>query len=109
MTDTASAVTSPLSGPVGQRVLAHRAEVMEVLSRFGVSNPRVFGSVARGDESSTSDLDLLVDFSAGTGLFEIFRLQDELTQVLGVEVDVVGASDLKSAARARVDPELVVL
>lgn len=82
---------------------------MEVLSRFGVSNPRVFGSVARGDESSTSDLDLRVDFSAGTGLFEIFRLQDELTEVLGVEVDVVGASDLKSAARARVEPELVVL
>lgn len=40
----------------------HRDEILEIATRRGVSNIRVFGSVARGDAGSASDVDLLVDF-----------------------------------------------
>jgi predicted nucleotidyltransferase len=50
---------------------AHRDEIEEIGRRYGVSNIRVFGSVARGDADDNSDLDLLIDASAETGLFDL--------------------------------------
>jgi uncharacterized protein len=105
MSETAAA----LAGPLGRRLLARRADVIEALDRLGATNPRVFGSVARGEEQNTSDLDLLVDLAAGTSLFEIFRAQDELHDILDVEVDVVAAASLKTAARARIESDAVPL
>ncbi|MEO7373736.1 MAG: nucleotidyltransferase domain-containing protein [Terrimesophilobacter sp.] len=46
------------------------------VSVHGVSNVRVFGSVARGADTSDSDIDVLVDVSAGTGLFSLSRLEE---------------------------------
>jgi len=110
MSDVATAdLARLLTGPVGRRVVAHRTEVLDVLVRHGATNPRLFGSVARGEDRSDSDVDLLVDFSPGIGLFDIFRLQDELQSILAVEVDLVAPTDLKPAARARIESELVTL
>lgn len=55
-----------------------------------MSNVRVFGSVARGADHEDSDIDLLVTFPPETGLFKLYRLEEELTRILTVPVDLVG-------------------
>ena len=101
--------TKPASGELGHRVLRHRVEVQEVLSRFGLSNARVFGSVARGKESSESDVDLLVDVPPGVGLVTLGRCQAELEVLLGAAVDLVPAGDLKPGVATEVLAEAVAL
>ena len=71
-----------------QAVAARLDEVRAVIARYPVSNPRVFGSVARGEDDEKSDLDLLVDPTERTSLFDLAGLQLELSDLLGVPVDV---------------------
>ncbi|MHB1784457.1 MAG: helix-turn-helix domain-containing protein [Acidimicrobiales bacterium] len=101
--------TEPASGALGQRVQAHRVELQEVLSRHGLSNARVFGSVARGEEDAGSDVDLLVDVPEGVGLVTLGRCQAELEELLGATVDLVPAGDLKPGVAAEVLAEAVPL
>ena len=56
---------------------------------------RVFGSVARGEDGPSSDIDLLVDLAADADLFDIAGLNVELQRLLGHPVDVVPARMLK--------------
>jgi predicted nucleotidyltransferase len=109
MAGTATPVTGPLSGPTGRRVVAHRAQLQDVLRRNGVTNARLFGSVARGDDRDDSDVDILVDFAPGTTLFDVLRVQDELEAILGVGVDLVASSGLKERARGRIERDLITL
>lgn len=109
MTSTDPSGVVPLGGPAGRLVAAHRAEMREVLERHKVKNARLFGSVARGDDHDGSDVDILVDFAPGTGLFTIFRIQDELETILGVPVDLVPDSGLKDRVRVRVQRDLIAL
>ncbi|MBT9497166.1 nucleotidyltransferase [Zoogloea oleivorans] len=76
--------------------------VLEAALRFHVSNPRVFGSVLRGTDEDNSDLDLLVDPSSETTLFDLGGLQVELEALLGVPVDVLTPADLPARFRAQV-------
>jgi predicted nucleotidyltransferase len=82
-------------GPRRQLVEAKRAEIREVVQRHGGRTVAVFGSVARGDESPTSDVDLLVEFEPGSSLFDPLHISEELEALLGVPVDVVSAGGLK--------------
>jgi predicted nucleotidyltransferase len=72
-------------------------------------NVRVFGSVARGDDVPSSDLDLLVDFDEGVGLLDLIGLERELSTLLGVRVDVTPADSLKPRIRDQVLREAVTL
>jgi len=101
------AATGLASGTLGQRVPAHRVEIQEVLARYGLSNARLFGSVARGDERSESDVDLLVDVPPGVGLVTLGRCQAELEVLLGARVDLVPAGDLKPGVAGEVLAEAV--
>lgn len=56
---------------------------------------RLFGSLARGEERPTSDIDLLVDFSEGSSLFDLIRMARELEALLGRSVDVISVGGLK--------------
>jgi predicted nucleotidyltransferase/DNA-binding XRE family transcriptional regulator len=87
--------TSRLSGLIGARLWARRKKVNQLAASYGLSNLRVFGSVARGEETEESDVDLLVDVTQGVGLIGLARAQRELEQLLGARVDLVPASDLK--------------
>ena len=63
--------------------------MLELARAFGVSNVRLFGSVARGDARPDSDIDLLVDLDTDTaGLLPVLRLNEALGQLLGFTVDV---------------------
>ncbi|WP_394757036.1 nucleotidyltransferase family protein [Rhodoferax sp.] len=79
-----------------------RQAVRAAASRFRTTNPRVFGSVVRGDDADGSDLDLLVDPLPGTTLFDLGGLQIELETLLGVPVDLLTPGDLPIKFRAQV-------
>lgn len=98
-----------LTGPLGRRVLAHRSELRKISAAHGASNVRVFGSVARGEENTESDIDLLVDVAPGVGLLGLARLQRDLEGVLKARVDLVPAEGLKPTVRADVDTDLISL
>ena len=85
----------------------HRDAVRALVLAHRVTNPRVFGSAARGDDAIGSDLDLLVDPMVGTTLFDIGAIRHELTQLLGVRVDVVTPRALPERFRDRVIAEAV--
>lgn len=62
-------------------------QMRPILTRYGVLRAGVFGSYARGDETANSDLDLLVEFPAGTSLLDLVSLQMDLREELGLRVD----------------------
>lgn len=79
-----------------------RHAVRETVSRFRTTNPRVFGSALHGTDQDGSDLDLLVDALPGATLLDLGDLQDELTLLLGITVDVLTPGDLPPKFRAQV-------
>jgi hypothetical protein len=83
-------------------VAARRDALDEILFRYGATNPRLFGSVARGDASATSDIDLLVDLLPGRGneLLRVSGIGEELSTLLGRRVDVVTPSLLRDEVSA---------
>jgi uncharacterized protein len=76
-------------------VEAKRDEICAVVRRHRGRSVAVFGSVARSEDSATSDIDFLVEFEAGSSLFDLLHLSEELEALLGVPVDVVSAGGLK--------------
>lgn len=101
--------TTTLGGRIGRRVRSHRAEVLAILDKYGVTNPEIFGSTARGDDHDGSDLDLLVDLAPGTDLFDLVHIKADLESVLGVPVDLVPRDGLKARVRAAAAKDLVAL
>lgn len=79
-----------------------RGALDAILRRYAATNPRLFGSVARGDATLDSDVDLLVDLSPGGGneLLRVSGIAEELASLLGVRVDVVTASLLRGEVSA---------
>jgi len=100
---------SRLSGPVGRQVRRKRRDLVAAAAAHGVTNLRVFGSVARGEDRPDSDVDLLVDLPPDIGLFGLGQVRAELEAILGTKIDLVSASDLKPAVRARAERDLVGL
>lgn len=100
--------TAPGARPSGV-LAARREEVLELARARGASNVRVFGSVARGDDGTTSDIDLLVDFPPGTSLLTVIGLEQALRDLLGIPVDVGPADALREDIREQVLREARVL
>jgi len=86
-----------------------REEVLRLIARYGGSNVRVFGSVARGDFGPESDIDLLILPGPGMGLFEKAALERELAELLGCRVNLVSERGLRPRVRERVMQEAVTL
>jgi uncharacterized protein len=86
-----------------------RENINRIAAAHGARNVRVFGSVRRGESSDLSDLDLLVDMSAGRSLLDLVALGDDLEETLGVTVDVVTEKSLSPYLRDRILAEAVAL
>lgn len=82
-----------------EALAAHREEIREVVLANRARNPRVFGSAARGEDTEDSDLDLLVDGTAETSLFDLARIEIRLGELLGVKVDVRTPFDISPRFR----------
>lgn len=80
----------------------HRAAIRRVIESHRASNARVFGSVLRGEDTEQSDLDLLIDPTSETTLFDIGAIRFELRKLLGVSVDVLTPKALPESMRAAV-------
>ncbi len=86
-----------------------REEILQIAAKHGARTVRIFGSVARGEEDETSDLDLLVEMEEGRSLLDLGGLLMELQDLLGCRVDVVTEKGLRERIRDRVLKEAVAL
>jgi predicted nucleotidyltransferase len=92
-----------------EALAAHRAALRQLVGRYNVARPRVFGSVLTGTDTEDSDLDLLVDSTASTTLFTLAGLEHEAEQLLGVRVSVLTPKFLSVKFRDRVLEQAVPL
>ena len=80
----------------------HREAIRQIVERHHARNPRIFGSVLHGHDTDESDLDILVDTTEETSLFDIGAIQTELTELLGVKVDVLTPGALPDRWKTKV-------
>ena len=86
-----------------------REAILSIANTYGASNVRVFGSVARGEADTESDIDLLVDMEPGRSLFDMGGLLMDLQEMLGYNVDIVTPQGLRDRIRDRVLKEAVTI
>lgn len=86
-----------------------RAHFDEMARDFGVSEIGVFGSYARGEEGPDSDVDILVSFARPIGFFRFLELEEQLSEWLGLRVDLVTKAALKPHIGERILDEVVML
>ncbi|PKL65809.1 MAG: hypothetical protein CVV32_01005 [Methanomicrobiales archaeon HGW-Methanomicrobiales-3] len=84
-----------------------RSHLPELQARYGVTYLGIFGSFVRGEQTKTSDVDLLVEFDRPGTLLDFIHLQNDLVDLLGVRVDLVEKSGLKPAIKPHVLAEVV--
>jgi len=89
-------------GRLLDELIARREEVLACLARHRAANPRVFGSVARGEEAEGSDVDLLVQMPGDVSSFEVVCLNEALADLLARRIDLVLEDELHPALRSRV-------
>lgn len=80
----------------------HREEVRATIARFPVANPRLFGSVARGEDDEHSDIDIVVDALDGATYYDLVDLEEALGQLLGTKVDIATPGELRKSISNRV-------
>jgi predicted nucleotidyltransferase len=88
---------------------AHREEIISLGTRYGAFNFRIFGSVARGDSTERSDIDLLVEFEPGRSLLDQGGLLMDLRDLLGINVDLIEEGQLSGRLAQFVRKEAVPL
>jgi len=81
---------------------SRKTEILAAATRHGARNVRVFGSVARGSDTSDSDIDLLVEFEPERSLYDLVGLQLDIESLLGRRADVVTEGSLNAHLRERV-------
>lgn len=79
-----------------------RAQALEIFERYGGSNVRVFGSVAKGVDHPGSDIDFIANFPDDFTLFTMFNLQDDLEEAIGLPVDIVADEPRDTRALAAI-------
>ena len=93
----------------------NRDEVLNILSnskeeleqKFGVKSIAVFGSTARNEARSDSDVDVLVEFKEPVGYFTLANVQFYLEDALGIDVDLATPGSLRSPVKERVYKDLI--
>jgi hypothetical protein len=88
---------------------SQKDKIMDIARRHGATGIKVFGSIARGEGSSTSDLDLLLNMEPGRSLLDIIAIKQDLEDLLGISVDVVTENSLSPYARDAILGEAVPL
>lgn len=88
-----------MQGLPSEALNAHRAEVIAIVERHKATNVRVFGSVARGEDTPDSDIDLLVTYGPDMNFIDLVDMVDELQALLGHPVDLVSDKALHGGRR----------
>jgi len=90
-------------------LMLKRMEILRAAHKYGAERISLFGSMARGSEGPTSDIDFLVEMAPGRTLFDMGGLNAELESLLGVRVDIVTESGLEPEVRKQVLSEAIAL
>jgi predicted nucleotidyltransferase len=88
-----------------QLILQEHQELLQ--KRFRVSKMQIFGSYARGQQTINSDVDILIGYDHPPTLWMLGELRDYLSEMLGLQVDIVTEKGLKPRIRERVLAEAV--
>jgi uncharacterized protein len=88
---------------------ARRNEILELAEHYGAYNVRVFGSLARGEATPESDVDLLVTARKGVSMFDLVGLWLDLKELLGQEVSLITDGISDKDFLKRIQPDLVPL
>ena len=80
-----------------------------LLQNYQISGLGLFGSYARGSQTESSDVDVLVDYEKAPSLFKLLELRDYLSELLGMKVDIVTRNGLKPRIREKVLSEVIYL
>jgi predicted nucleotidyltransferase len=86
---------------------SRREEIRRVFAAHRLHNPRVFGSVARGEDTESSDIDFLVDITEQTTGFDLGGAYVELSALVQVGIDLITSTQLPKAAREQILAEAV--
>ena len=107
--DVAERLRTALAARPSALLARHRGRVLEAAARLGIRNVRVLGSVARGDDQTDPDVDLLVDLPPGASLFTVAEFAADVSRILTVRVDVINDSPSRHKVRAAARAESVAL
>ena len=94
---------------INDAVEKKRLEILHTVSRYGGKNVRLFGSVARGAATDSSDLDILLEMEQGRSLLDLVAIQQDLEDLLGNPVHVVTEASLSPYFRDEVLKEAISL
>jgi len=92
-----------------QSIRQNRDAILQIARRYGASDIRIFGSIARGEATDSSDLDLIVRFEPGRSLLDHGGLVMDLRELLGTRVDVIDEEAMRPRFRQHVMKEAVPL
>jgi len=81
----------------------------ELRAKYKVKEIGVFGSYVRGQQKKQSDVDILVEFEVVPGLLKFIELEDYLSELLGIKVDLVRKSSIREELRDTILQEVVML
>ena len=102
-------MNAELKGKAAEIARVLREHLPELEDRYGVSSLGIFGSYVRGEEGDESDLDILVEFDRPIGLFGFGALEDHLTSLISVEVDLVPRRALRKRIGEQILEEVVLV
>lgn len=84
-------------------------KLKEILKKHGAVKVEIFGSYARGDANSESDLDVIVEFRERKSLLELIGIEQELEDALGMKIDLLTESSINPYLRDRIKKEAKVV
>jgi hypothetical protein len=84
----------------------NRDKVLEILSRYPVRNPRIFGSVARGEDTEGSDIDILVEHDGRLSFIDLAFMEEELAAATGTKVDLHTKGEFSNGSLGRIELDL---
>jgi len=83
--------------------------IKSVTKRYNPTLLGIFGSYARGEESEKSDLDILIDFDAKINLLELIGIEQELSELLGIKVDLITLRSVNASLKPYIESDLIRL
>lgn len=90
-----------------EEAIAKLRTLKPLLDRYGVARLRIFGSVARGEATPSSDIDLIVDYAVKPDLLDFIALKQDLADALGANVDLATPESLRPELKADILAEAI--
>jgi len=89
--------------------IVNNAELIDYLSSKSVSRAFLFGSIARGEATDDSDIDILLESDDAFSLFELSRMRNELSELLHHSVDLIPSQGIYDNVRAEIEKDRVLI